>query len=43
MHPSNPFVNWIISGIWFWLIFSSKINYFLFNFLIFIKIVDSNV
>ena len=31
-HPTNPLVNWIISGIWFWLNFSSKFNYFLPNF-----------
>jgi hypothetical protein len=34
MHPTNHLVNWIISGIWFWLIFSVKINYFPSQFLI---------
>ena len=44
-HPSSTLVNWIISGIWFWLIFSIKIKLFFFSIFLFLylKIVDSNV
>ncbi len=47
MHPTNhPVVNWIISGIWFWLVFPSKfkktMNFRNFS-MIDYKSVDSNI